>query len=84
MTVPKRKSPPEPAPRGRGRPTKAPEDAREAISFRFPPGTKAKIRRSMALLTLASPDDAPTDLTSWVMAAIDEKIARDSARKPAK
>lgn len=68
-------------------PRQAPEaggGGREAISFRFPPGTKARIRRAMALLMLASPTDAPTEMTAYVMAAIEEKIARDSARKPAK
>ncbi len=83
MTLPKRRPDP-PAPPKRGRPALPAEEGREAISFRFPPGTKARIRRAMALLMLASPHDAPTEMTAYVMAAIEEKIARDAARKPAK
>lgn len=81
--VTKKKIEPPPPPK-RGRPPKPADEGREAISFRFPPGTKARIRRAMALLMLASPDDAPTEMTAYVMTAIEEKIARDSARKPAK
>lgn len=94
MTLPKRKSPPEPAPpRGRGRPPKpadAPEPERTTINF--PPGTKDAVRRAQAALLMLG-DEAPKDFSAFIVAAAQKECeaimkryasATSAPRKPAK
>lgn len=75
--MPKKKS--EPLPPKRGRPPKPAEDT-ESASFRLPIGMKDQIRLAMAKMRVSG-QDAPRDMTAFVVAAIEEKIARVSARK---
>lgn len=68
-----------PPPPKRGRPPRMSDDT-ESASFRLPIGMKDQIRLAMAKMRVSG-QDAPRDMTAFVVAAIEEKIARISARK---
>jgi hypothetical protein len=81
--MPKRKN--DPLPRGRGRPPK-PADApptTESSNFNLPIGMKDRIRDAMAAMRLTG-QESPKTMRDFVVAAIEEKIARSASRKPSR